>query len=434
MKNMNVAFLFVLFTISAATLWFLSEKSSKNCLLLINSKYFDTTNGGFVANKAIVIQKEKISEILDSDNLQRVAVFRDQCTTVDLSGKFLIPGLIDSHTHLLALDGQRVSGWKDGMERSAARPNMTRLFIGQKNARSMLLAGFTTIRDLGNSGNFLDSELKSQSRRAPGHFPEIIISGPGIAVSPSQIDLRFNSAEYQIIKDFSEIDAILVAYKKKNVEWIKFYGDNSAKPVGIEKKLLRELVERARQSGFKVAIHAIFDETIGNAVNAEPDSIEHFDEIPSIELQPQVPRPYVVTTDFSVSTCERIPLNENCPAKLEVLRKRIGWLKQNNFRLVFGADSMLDFSSNFKSRGEASLASLINLGKMGLTPAEALTAATKTAAEMLGIKTGSIRADYTADLVALEENPLQDLNHLKSRSLIVSRGHIVCKNLIECRL
>lgn len=434
MKNMNVAFLFVLFTISAATLWFLSEKSSKNCLLLINSKYFDTTSGGFVANKAIVIQKEKISEILDSDNLQRVAVFRDQCTTVDLSGKFLIPGLIDSHTHLLALDGQRVSGWKDGMERSAARPNMTRLFIGQKNARSMLLAGFTTIRDLGNSGNFLDSELKSQSRRAPGHFPEIIISGPGIAVSPSQIDLRFNSAEYQIIKDFSEIDAILVAYKKKNVEWIKFYGDNSAKPVGIEKKLLRELVERARQSGFKVAIHAIFDETIGNAVNAEPDSIEHFDEIPSIELQPQVLRPYVVTTDFSVSTCERIPLYENCPAKLEVLRKRIGWLKQNNFRLVFGADSMLDFSSNFKSRGEASLASLINLGKMGLTPAEALTAATKTAAEMLGIKTGSIRADYTADLVALEENPLQDLNHLKSRSLIVSRGHIVCKNLIECRL
>lgn len=429
-----VGYLFGLFFLAGATLMFVSEKSSESCLILLNSKYFDASIASLVANKSIVIQQGKISEILDSENLQRLATLQDQCTSVDLSGKFLFPGLIDSHTHLMALDAQRVSGWKDGMERSAARPNMTRLFIGEKNARSMLRAGFTAIRDLGNSGKFLDYELRALSRRAPEFFPEIVISGPGIAVAPTQIDLRFNSAEYRIIKESSEIDAILAEYKNKNVEWIKLYADNSNKNLGIERKLLQALTERAHKLQLKVAVHALFKETIENALESEPDSIEHFDEIPSIEFLTQRPRPFVITTDFNLATCLRIPLNENCPAKLELLRKRIGWLKQNNFRLVFGSDSILDFSSNFKSRGEASLASLINLGRMGLNPAEALTAATATAAEMLGLNAGSIQVNNVANFIAFEKDPLQDLNHLKSRSLVVSRGHIICKNLNECQL
>ena len=430
----NGAILFSLFLLTAATALFLSGGKSKSCLILLNSKYFDSTTGGYIANKTIVIRKDRISEILDSENLQPIAVLKEQCLAVDLTGKFLFPGLIDSHTHVMALDAQRVSGWKAGMERSAARPNMTRLFIGKKNAHSMLVAGFTTIRDLGNSGAFLDSELRTQSLRAPELFPEIIVSGPGIAVAPAQIDLRFNSAEYRIIKDSSEIDTILAEYKKKNVEWIKLYADNSNKPLGIDKQLLHALTERAHKMQFKVAVHALYNETIANALESEPDSIEHFDEIPSFELPSQTPRPFVVTTDFSLATCERIPLNDNCSAKLEMLRKRIVWLKQNNFRLVFGSDSILDFSSNFKSRGEASLASLINLAQMGLTPADALTAATATAAEMLGLSTGKIQINYIANFVAYGKNPLEDLSNLKSRTLVVSRGHVICKNQNECQL
>lgn len=434
MSARNVFLLSVFFGLAAFLLLFSTERSVKNCLLLLNSEYFDATTGNLVAQKSIVIQKEKISEIFDSQNLQRIADLRKQCATIDLSGKFLFPGLIDSHTHLMAIDAQKVSGWKDGMERSAARPNMTRLFIGQKNARSMLLGGFTAVRDLGNSGHFLDNELRALSRRAPEVFPEIFISGPGIAVAPTQIDMRFNSAEYRIIKDLSEIDTILAEYKNKNVEWIKLYADNSNKAEGIEKSLLQALTERAHRLHFKVAVHALFNQTITNALASEPDSIEHFDEIPSAGLPPRAPQPFIITTDFSLATCERIPLSENCTVKLELLRKRLAWLKQNNFRLVFGSDSILDFSSNFQSRGEASLASLIHLGNMGLNPVEALTAATATAAEMLGLDAGRIQVNYFANFVAFEENPLKDLKHLKSRSLVVSRGHIVCKNLNECRL
>lgn len=432
LKNIGISFILSCLTAGAAL--FLSGEKSKNCLILKNSKYFDSAKGGYIANKAIVLRNDKISEILDSEDLQRLAILQDQCIAIDLNGKYLFPGLIDSHTHVMALDAQRVSGWKAGMERSAARPNMTRIFIGEKNARSMLLAGFTTIRDLGNSGFFLDTELKIQSLRAPEFFPEIIISGPGIAVAPTQIDLRLNSAEYRIIKDSSEIEMILAEYKRKNVDWIKLYADNSDKPLGIDKQLMRAVTELAHKLQFKVAVHALYKETISNALESEPDSIEHFDEIPSFELQTQTPRPFVVTTDFSLATCARIPLYENCSAKLEQLRKRIVWLKQNNFRLVFGSDSILDFSSNFKSRGEASLASLINLAQMGLTPAEALTAATATAAEMLGLSSGSIQINFVANFVAYVKNPLEDLNNLKSRSLVVSRGHVICKNLVECQL
>ena len=66
--------------------------------------------------------------------------------------------------------------------------------------------------------------------------------------------------------------------------------------------------------------------------------------------------------------------------------------------------------------------------------AEALTAATATAAEMLGLNAGSIQVNNVANFIAFEKDPLQDLNHLKSRSLVVSRGHIICKNLNECQL
>ena len=195
----NTTFLFYFFLLTAITLFLLSDRSAKDCLIIQNSKYFDSVSSEYISNKTIVLQNGKISEILANEKSLQIEMLKNACNSVDLSGNYLLPGLVDAHTHLLALDAQRVTGWKEALERSAARPNMTRLFIGEKNARSMLLAGFTTVRDLGNSGNFLDFELRTRTRHAPEFFPDVIISGPGIAVSPTQIDLRFNSLEYRVI-------------------------------------------------------------------------------------------------------------------------------------------------------------------------------------------------------------------------------------------
>ena len=216
--------------------------------------------------------------------------------------------------------------------------------------------------------------------------------------------------------------------------WIKLYADNANHTVGIGKMLLRALTSRAHEIKMKVAVHALYKESAANALDSESDSIEHFEEIPTATgLQTLKRMPFVITTDFTLKTCERIPLEANCVTKLNLLQTRISWLKKNSFPLVFGSDSVLDFSSNFKSRGEASLASLINLSLMGLSPAEAITSATSTAAEMLGLKIGKIAETYEANLVAYNEDPLKDLNNLNSRTLVISRGFIVCKNSNECR-
>ena len=429
----NTTFLFIFFLLMAITFFFLSDQVAKDCLIIRNSKYFDGDSSVYVSNKTIVIRKDKITEILGNENLQQIDILKNACNSVDLSGKYLFPGLIDSHTHLLAVDAQRVTDWKVALEKSAARPNMTRLFLGEKNARSMLLAGFTTLRDLGNSGNFLDFDLRTRSLNAPEFFPDIIISGPGIAVAPTQINLRTNSAEYRVINEASEIDGILAEYKKRNVPWIKLYADNSNHSVGIGKSLLRTLTSRAHELKMKVAVHAIYKESVANALNSDSDSIEHFDEVPGSDLPKFKRMPFVITTDFTLETCERIPLDRICVAKLNLLRTRLRWLQNNGFPLVFGSDSVLDFSSNFKSRGQASLASLTNLTQMGLSPAEAITSATSTAAEMLGLKIGKIQETYTANLVAYKEDPLKDLNNLKIRTLVISRGFIICKSSNECR-
>lgn len=420
----------VIIIIGVAFRFFLTSSSTHNCLDVINSNYFDHKTNVYISNKVIRISKNIITDIVDLNSNQHID---NNCQSVDLKGYFLYPGLIDAHTHLMAADKQTVFDWKSALEISAARPNNVRLLIGEINSKSMLLAGFTTVRDLGNSGFDLAERLKSRISDKKLIGPEIISSGPGLAVGPSQINLKYNRLEYTLIDEQTDINQTLLDYKSRHVTWIKLYADNSGRTTLIKQELLRAIVKKAQSLNFKVAVHAEYDQSITNALNVKPNSIEHFYEVPKIKIGLSKNLPFIVLTDYSFETCKRALIEKNCEDKIRSLKKRLRWLKYNNFKIVFGSDAVLDFTSNFKTRGEASLSSLISLGQIGLSPLEVLLSATVISAEMLELPIGKIEKNYTANLVAFESDPLVSLENLKNRIMVINQGEIVCKNINECQ-
>lgn len=403
---------FVALILLGVFLW-LAPKASEpeyDCLFLVNAKYFDYRTSSYIVNKTILIKNAIIADIADATP---DLALNTNCKLLDLKGAFLFPGLIDAHAHLLAVDKQKVSDWKSALELSAARPEKTRLLIGEANAKSMLLAGFTTVRDLGNSGFHLDEQLKSKMSTGP----EIVTSGPGITISPSQINLKYNPKEYSLIDERTDIDQLLQNYKSHHVSWVKLYADNSGQGPLITQPLLKSVVRKARSLNLKVAIHAEYAQSIANALEVGPDSIEHFYEIPSIKIK----RPtYAVLTGSAPLEKTSAPI------------KRLSWLKSNKFKIVFGSDAVLDFTSNFKNRGEASLSSLINLEQVGFSPAEVLLSATSTAGEMLGQPIGKIEKNYAANLVVFGSDPLLNLKNIENRNFVIFGGKIVCNNTQDC--
>lgn len=410
----------------------LDQKKIPNCFALLNSHYFDYKTNSYISDQTIIIKNSVIADIISADNKE--AVTQLKCHHIDLDGAYLYPGLIDAHTHLMAADKQRLTNWKSTLELSAARPDEERLRLGEMNARSMLFAGFTTARDLGNSGYFLDMKLDESLKTLVPSGPEIITSGPGLAVTPSQINLKFNPKEYLIIDENSQIDKILQEYRSHGVTWLKLYADNSDSSSLMNPNLLNEITREAQKAGFKVAIHSEFGSSATRAIKASPDSIEHFFSVPDGNSS-EYPKnlPYVVVTEYSLQTCLRAGLDQNCEKRINTTQSNIKWLKKHNFKIVFGSDAVLDFTSKFNTRGEASIASLISLGELGLSPLEVMLSATAVPAEMLDLPIGKIEKNHTANLVAYKKDPLVDLENLKQTSLIMFKGDFVCKNLFECR-
>lgn len=401
-----------------------------HCQALINSRYFDYATNAYISDKTIVVKSATISDIIDANSAQQADL---NCQLMDLEGAYLYPGLIDSHSHLLALDKQRVPNWKSALELSAARPETMRLDIGAMNARSMLMAGFTTVRDLGNSGYYLDEKLKSKIDNKISIGPDIIISGPGITIAPSQINLKINTQEYTVVDEKTDIHALLQGYKSHNVTWVKLYADNSGQGSLITQNLLNKLTAFAQSLDLKVAVHAELNQSIINALDANANSIEHFYEVPNTQIKKIKKYPFITLTEYSLKTCLDLSFDNSCDSKIKSFKSRIAWIKDNGFKYVFGSDSVLDFTSNFKTRGEASLSSLISLGEFGLSPLEVILSATVTPAAMLERPIGKIKKNYSANFVAFASDPLIHLENLKTRSFVMLNGVVACKSPRACR-
>ena len=429
-KNLGLIILFLFAVLALAGKYLRSRPLDRRCIAVTDTKVLNFETAAFEDSAVLVMRDGRFAG--------RYAAFpeslkQDNCSVFEGRGFYVIPGLIDSHTHLLAGDLIKVTSWKEALEGAAGRAEMSRLLIGEKNALSMLRAGFTAWRDLGNSGIYLDKKLAELLGSKYEFAPLMIYSGPALAMPPSQVDLRKYPKEYEPINENSDFNSIVIKHKRQGATWIKIYADNSGPDVSMPLNVARQIIASAHRFGLKVSVHAEHALSAAIALEYQPDSIEHFYRAPQgAEPDAQLKKSAVVLTDHSLVSCKNWNFSPDCDKEVLLSRERTAWLKSRAYTLVFGSDAILDTTGRFQSRGAAALDSLLALSQLGFTGFEIVAMATKNAGEMLGLDVGQIKDNYRADLVMYKSDPLKDIEALKSPQTVFANGQIVCRTESEC--
>jgi imidazolonepropionase-like amidohydrolase len=347
---------------------------------------------------------------------------KKQCEFLDLKNKYIHSGLTDAHTHLLTTDFSKSKSWMQTIEYSSSLSDIQRINLGLKNAKSMLLYGFTTVRDVGNSGNFLDVQLRNHIRKNHLRAPNLIVTGPGITYLEPQFNIKNENGEYIVINMSTQIENIFKTYIDNNITWIKVYSDNSIKNNIMPKELLNKLVETAHKLNLKVVLHTEFFDSFRNSITTGADTIEHFYEFDSTDASSR--KPVLTITPLSFEDCEALNKNSfslasNCILAEELKTKQINLANGNGFDIIFGSDFVNDNITAHLNRGEATTATLISLSKNNLSPQQIFKIAVLNPNKIFNSN------NFQTNLVAYDEDPMADIKNIHKPYLVIKEGLIV---------
>lgn len=400
---------------------------------ILAGRLFDSTSDKIRENVLITIEGDRIKSIASNAQPPQGA------NVVDLSHATVLPGLIDCHTHLSA----RADRY-DPIFRFKETP-FDHAFYAVVNARKTLEAGFTTVRDVG-SPPFLAVDLRNTINEGYIPGPRIVASGPAISITGGHGDLNNYSPEtrvsmfpeernFQIADDPDQLRHVVRAQVKYGVDVIKILatggvlskGDNPGAPQYTFEEL-KVAAETAHMSGRKIAAHAHGTEGIKNAILAGIDSIEHASLIDEegIRLAKEHGTYLVMdiyNDDYILNEAPKVGLPQENIDK----EKMVGRLQRENFekavkagvKMAFGTDAgVYPHGDNAKQ--------FYYMVKFGMTPAQAIRAATSSAADLIGRAqdVGSIEPGKYADIIAVQSDPLQDVRALEHVDFVMKGGTI----------
>ena len=386
----------------------------------------DTDTGRVLDAQTIVVKDGIIAEVGSSVSAPNDA------RIVDLSAYTVLPGLIDAHTHL-TIDLKDQDPLAE-LDHTAAE----RAFGSIPNARAVLLAGFTTVRDLGSYRALVDVALRDAINRGDVVGPRMYVAGAYVTItggagavtgfSPDVTlpwDLRFGSAN-----SASEVRERVRALAGQRVDVIKMFATgavltHNSNPSGREATAeeLAAGADEARNFGLKLAVHAHGAEGIKAAIRAGAASIEHGtlmdDEGRALMKQHGT---YLVPT-LETREC----VGANYPAEFVAKANQIMAVQLQNFRKAVEAGVKIAFGTDigvcpFGQNGREFNLMVQN----GMTPMRAIQSATVAGADLLGIadKVGSIRQGKFADLIAVRGDPLVNVRLLEDVRFVMKQGEI----------
>ena len=398
---------------------------------------------------AVLIEEGKIKEVGSPSQLQGHAPAGVKI--IDLGKATLLPGLIDSHTHLLVdpilpAEAERARHYNGsflpGLLLAIAESPSKRVLMGAQLAHEDLESGITTVRNLGHSGIDGDTELRDaiNAGRVPG--PRILASARKLITRGEYIqNLNPALADAVLQQEFLLIDGADRARETvrlnvfQNVDVIKVSADEN-----LTVPELSAAVEEAHRNHLKVAVHAVDKTAIQTAIDSGADSIEHGNEVTDEQLKQM--RDKGIFFDFTPTiygdfwtrmaeaTVVMSPAVRDRWAKLDVSdTQTYDSLVQHVLKsgVKFAAGSDMGWYFPGKTRGQTSVSRFPVLHQAGMPSLDVLRAITTNAAEMMGWqdRVGAIEPGKLADIVAVAGDPIADITEIERVRFVMKNGEVV---------
>jgi imidazolonepropionase-like amidohydrolase len=414
----------------AAACALVSSACAADQLIAIRAgRLVDVAKGEVLKDQTILINGERITAVGPSGSVVVPATAK----VIDLSGATVLPGLIDAHTHLTG--DPMLSGYK-----SLGVSDIRAALYGARSARVTLEAGFTTVRNVGASG-FGDVALRDAINDGELPGPRMRVSGYPIGIQGGHCDNNllpqdFHYTERGVADGPWEARAKVREMAKYGADVIKICASGGVLSKGDEPgaqqytlEEMKAIVDEAHKLGRRVAAHAHGASSIRDAILAGVDSVEHASLIDDEGIRlAREKGTYLVMDiyddDFILQEGAKAGMLPESLAK----EKALGQLQRDNFRKAFKAGDKMAFGTDAGVYPHGDNArQFAYMVKYGMTPMQAIQAATIQAADLLGWKdrVGSIAPGKYADIVAVKGDPIADPVELTRVRFVMKGGAVV---------
>ena len=397
---------------------------------------YNSEQNVLLKNKVIHVKGNKIVSIGTYSTIPNGAEI------IDLTAYTVLPGLIDAHTHVLFSQDASEDFSEHSIHSLTMESDAVRTLRGAKRAKSYLDVGITSVKDLGNSGLFLDVALRDAINEGTIEGPRIFASGPIMAATGGQIygvspkHQNLIDLEYRIIKGVEDAKIAVREHVNQNVNVIKICADNIPNNTHLSIDEMKSIVQTADSYGLSVVAHSITNQSAWNAIQAGVDGIEHGFKLADSTLTLMAEKKvFLVPTENSRAYMEiygKLAGYDNddldwIDSYLVRMRNRLTRAIQKGVTIVAGSDNYTDIGS---TRGASSRDMFRAYFEAGMKPLDILQSATYTSALSLNKENeiGVIKSDAKADIIAVKGNITTDFVDTIEQVVFVMKDGIVYKN------